>query len=1152
MRKILDLIKDDPTLKTINSHYKKSEEVYINNTNEENALLVLLDLFYSHNNTIFLITPNLYKAQLLYDKLSSVLKRDEISFYPQDEFLTNELLVSSIEFRLERINTINNILNNKKRLIIINLYGMLKPMLSKEKWEESITEIISGENYDINKLKETLIEYGYKFEYTVEKIGDFSIRGGIVDIFPANSKNPYRLDFFGDELEKIKVFDIDTQMSINSVERFQIIPIIDFFYNEEELETLVANVHQRAKTLTLSKSALEKIDTDISKLKNRDELDRLNRYIPFLTDKHYTVFDLASNAKLFFLDYQRINEQNEILIEEIKEWYLDSDDYPKLNFNLLYDYNDLLNKPSIKVDYLDFAYKNKFKNVYSIFGEEVINYNDNYTLLFRELKNDLNKSINIIAFENKKTLDDFRKQLNNFDIPYSIGSLNNAVNSKIYLISSNSVFDFISRTFSIKLYTEQALTKKHISRKRGEYISVYRRSQRLSSINDLSPGDYVVHYDYGIGKFLEIKTMQFGNTQNDYVHIEYKNGDKLYVTLDAIDQIHKYSGSEGYKPKLSKLGGKDWSKAKERVRKQVQEIADKLINLYASREKANGFAFQDFPKMEADFAGDFEYIETKDQLKAIEEVYHDMKKTTPMDRLICGDVGFGKTEIALRAAFKAVLNEKQVAYLAPTTVLSKQHYETFKNRMQDYGINVALLNRFITPKKQKETISDLKNGKVDIIIGTHRILSKDIIFKDLGLLIVDEEQRFGVMHKERIKEYKVNIDVLSLSATPIPRTLNMAIMGVKNLSILETAPENRYPIQTYVLERNEIILRDAIERELARKGQVFYLYNRVDNIDFIADKIKSLVPEARIDIAHGQLRKHDLEKVIDNFIEKEVDVLISTTIIETGIDIPNANTLIIHDADRLGLSQLYQIRGRVGRSNRIAYAYLMYQKAKKLTDEAYKRLQVIKDFTELGSGFKIALRDLSIRGAGDVLGEEQSGFIDSVGIDTYMQILQEEVTKAKGIKEAPTKTKNIKANVSKFIEKDYISDDFIKIEMHKKINSVKSLSDVKLLLTEITDRFGDYNVELEIYIYEKLFEHYSRLLEIEKIKETKTKVALTLSENMTSSFAAANIFKSSLDVSKDFRFAIEKNQFQIILDTINLQKHWLYTMVDFLEKISNY
>jgi len=420
----------------------------------------------------------------------------------------------------------------------------------------------------------------------------------------------------------------------------------------------------------------------------------------------------------------------------------------------------------------------------------------------------------------------------------------------------------------------------------------------------------------------------------------------------------------------------------------------------------------------------------------------------------------------------------------------------------------------------------------------------------LGLLIIDEEQRFGVMHKEKIKEYKINIDVLSLSATPIPRTLNMAIMGVKNMSILETAPENRYPIQTYVLERNDIILRDAIERELARNGQVFYLYNRVDNIDFVADKVKKLVPEARIDIAHGQMKKHDLEKVIDSFIEKEIDVLISTTIIETGIDIPNANTLIIHNADLLGLSQLYQIRGRVGRSNRIAYAYLMYQKQKKLTEEAAKRLQVIKEFTELGSGFKIALRDLSIRGAGDVLGQEQSGFIDSVGIDMYMQILQEEVSKAKGSPIKTEKTNKIKASVSRFIENDYIEDDYIKIEMHKKIHSVKTISDVKELLNEIEDRFGKYNIELEIYIYEKLFEYLANELSIEKIKENKAKITLIFSEEQTSSFAAANIFKSSLDVSKDFRFAIEKNQFHIILDTLNLTEHWLFTMVDFLEKLN--
>jgi len=1152
MKKIIDFIKTNSEINEINKLFKFNKEIYINNTNEDNALLVLLSLFYQNDESIFVVTPNLYKAQLLYDKLSRVLEKDEISFYPQDEFLTNELLVSSIEFRLERINTINKILNHNKRIIVINLYGMLKPMLSNDKWFKSNMTLNKGKEYDLGQLKEKLIDYGYRLEYTVEKIGDFSIRGGIIDIFPVNSTNPYRLDFFGDELEKIKIFDIDTQISTSEAENFKILPIVDFFYNENELNELLNIINKKTSEVNFSNEALEKIKNDIEKLKNREELDRLSRYIPFMTDKHYTISDLCNNSKIFFLDYYRITEQNKILIEEIKDWYMQTSDYPKMDFTILYDFNELINKKGVKVDYLDFAYKNQFKNVFSIFGEEVITYNENLNYLFKDLEKNLNKITQIIAFENKESLSDFKKKLDNLNIPYVANNAKCPVNDKVNLIVEDKVFDFVSKSFLTSLITEEALTKKHIARKRGEYVSVYKRSERLNSVNDLSPGDYVVHYDYGIGKFLEIKTMKFGNIQNDYIHIEYKNGDKLYVTLDAIDQIHKYSGSEGYKPKLSKLGGQDWSKAKARVRQQVQEIADKLIKLYASREKANGYAYQDYPKLENEFANDFEYIETNDQLRAIEEVFSDMKKSMPMDRLICGDVGFGKTEIALRAAFKAVLNQKQVAYLAPTTVLSKQHFDTFKKRMDSYGVNVALLNRFITSKQQKQTLKDLKIGNVDIIIGTHRILSNDITFKDLGLLIIDEEQRFGVMHKEKIKEYKVNVDVLSLSATPIPRTLNMAIMGVKSMSILETAPENRYPIQTYVLERNEIILRDAIERELARNGQVFYLYNRVDNIDFISDKIKALIPEARIDIAHGQMRKHDLERVIEDFIEKEIDVLISTTIIETGIDIPNANTLIIHDADMLGLSQLYQIRGRVGRSNRIAYAYLMYNKYKKLTEEAFKRLQVIKEFTELGSGFKIALRDLSIRGAGDVLGEEQSGFIDTVGIDMYMQILQEEVSKVRGFEQKASKIHTIKANVSKFIEKDYIEDDYIKIEMHKKINSVESIKGVKYLLEEIKDRFGDYNIELEIYIYEKLFEFLSRELDIEKIKENKARITLVLSEKMTNKMAASNIFKSSLEVTKDFRFAIEKNQFQIILDTINLDKHWLYTMVDFLEKLNNY
>jgi transcription-repair coupling factor (superfamily II helicase) len=1150
MKNIIEFIKSKPEIKSILNWFNNGEETYINNTNEDNALLVLLSIFYQSNESIFVVTPNLFKAQQLYDKLSKVLEPDEISFYPQDEFLTNELLVSSIEFRLERINTIIKILAKTKRIIITNLYGLLKPQLSPEKWKDAKITFKSGQEYNLDLIKAKLIEYGYKNEYTVEKIGDFAVRGGIIDIFPVNSSVPYRLDFFGEELEKIKTFDIDTQKSIDIKESFDTFPITDFFYSDNELSVLIEIIKQKTKANKFSEDTMETIKNDIDKLENREEQDRLSRYISFLTKKHYKLIDLVDNAKLFFLDYHRSVEQNEILIEEIKEWYMQNSDYPKMDFTILYDFNELSILPGVKVDYLDYSYKSQFKNVISIFGEEVITYNENLSYLFREIKNNLNKYVQVIAFETNKNLLAFKEKLDLENIDNSFNFSKNAENSKVYLIENDRVFDLVSRTLNIRLITEEALTKKYISRKRGEYVSVYRRSERLSSINDLKPGDYVVHYDYGIGKFLEIKTMKFGDVQNDYIHIEYKNGDKLYVTLDGIDQIHKYSGSEGFKPKLSKLGGSDWSRAKERVRQQVQEIADKLIKLYASREKANGFMFQDFPDVEGEFANDFEYIETKDQLKTIEEVFHDMRKPTPMDRLICGDVGFGKTEIALRAAFKAVLNQKQVAYLAPTTVLSKQHFETFKKRMSDYGVNVELLNRFITSKAQKETLKRLKEGQVDVLVGTHRILSDDIIFKDLGLLIIDEEQRFGVMHKEKIKEYKINIDVLSLSATPIPRTLNMAIMGVKNMSILETAPENRYPIQTYVLERNDIILRDAIERELARNGQVFYLYNRVDNIDFVADKVKKLVPEARIDIAHGQMKKHDLEKVIDSFIEKEIDVLISTTIIETGIDIPNANTLIIHNADLLGLSQLYQIRGRVGRSNRIAYAYLMYQKQKKLTEEAAKRLQVIKEFTELGSGFKIALRDLSIRGAGDVLGQEQSGFIDSVGIDMYMQILQEEVSKAKGSPIKTEKTNKIKASVSRFIENDYIEDDYIKIEMHKKIHSVKTISDVKELLNEIEDRFGKYNIELEIYIYEKLFEYLANELSIEKIKENKAKITLIFSEEQTSSFAAANIFKSSLDVSRDFRFAIEKNQFHIILDTLNLTEHWLFTMVDFLEKLN--
>jgi transcription-repair coupling factor (superfamily II helicase) len=1150
MRQVIEALKSNKKMQEVITSIETNKTTYINNTNEENSLLVLLQYFNQSNETLFVVAPNLYKAQLIYDKLCQVTDSDNICFFPQDEFITNELLVSSMEFRVERINTIKKIISNPKRIVVINLFGLLKPELPLKKWTDSIVKLKVNKDYDLKEISEKLIDYGYQKEYIVEKIGDFSVRGGIIDIFPLGAKNPYRLDFFGETLDVIKEFDIETQRSISKLKDIEFYPMVEFFYTDEEFMKIEGIVKKKLDTISFTSETRSVINQDLENLKEHLELDRLVRYLPFLTEEHYTILDLSNNPCVFLVDYHRIKEQNNILVEEIKDWYLTSSDYPKMEFSMLYDFNEIFMNKTVLFDYLEYAYQKEFKNTFSVFGKEVVTYSENLDLLYRELAKNRDKLTTIISFKSKDSKNKFISVLKDKDIEYKVLNKNEQIiKNTLNIIISDAVFDFCSDSFETILITEEAITKKHISRKRGDYISVYRKSQRLSSINELQKGDYVVHYDYGIGKFLEIKTMKFGNQINDYIHIEYRDGDKLYVSLEAIDQIHKYSGSEGFSPRLSKLGGSDWSKTKNRVREQVKEIADQLVNLYAKRENAVGFAYLEYSDLEEDFKNTFPYHETQDQISTINQVFKDMSKKTPMDRLICGDVGFGKTEVALRAAFKAVLNGKQVAYLAPTTVLSKQHYNTFKERMDDFGINVGLLNRFVTKKNQKDILQQLKEGQLDILIGTHRILSKDIIFKDLGLLVIDEEQRFGVLHKERIKEMKVNVDVLSLSATPIPRTLNMAIMGVKNMSLLETAPENRYPIQTYVLERNDIILKDAVERELARDGQVFYLYNRVEDIELIADKIQKLVPEARIDIAHGKMRKVDLEKVIDNFVEHKIDMLISTTIIETGIDIPNANTLIIHDADMLGLSQLYQIRGRVGRSDKIAYAYLMYKKNKILTEEAEKRLKVIKEFTELGSGFKIALRDLSIRGAGDVLGKEQSGFIDSVGIDMYMKILEEEISEASGIEKKEKQKNGVKAHVSRFIDNKYIEDDYVKIEIHKKIKDIESVDEAMDLLNELTDRFGKYDRELEIYIYEKLFEFLTAQLKVEKIKESKTNITLILSLEGTKEMSGDNLFKTGLEISKYIRFAFKQDRIHIILDTIKLDRHWLYTMVDFLQSV---
>lgn len=1152
MKEVFRFIEKTPNVKTflsaINSNAKM---ISITDASEEIGVVLAMLSYQKTKKPTIIVAPNLYRAQLIYDRLSPLYDNDKVLFFPQDEFVTSEMLVSSSEFRLERIHTFVRLCAEPDHIVITHLPGLLKPVVDPKIWRTASLSLNTGDEILMEKLSNNLIEIGYSRDYIVEKMGDYSIRGGIVDIFPFGFEKPIRLDFFGDLLESIKVFDIETQRSIERIDNVLIYPMTDFLFDDDDFKKLTLNLNALIDKSAVSNRVSETIENDMAKLGARQDLDRLCRYLPMMTDKHYSLIDHMDNPIVFFIDRARIDNQFSLMFEDVLAWREKNPVYESLHFEFVYSLAELNPAKIIDVHYFNVYTRSDIPYSISIPGSDPFKFGRNLNLFVSELKNHSSRLTIFIVSKNTKMRQQVSELLEANKLLYHlIGTKDEPIIGQINLLIADDYFDLYAPDLGIAVITEAAFQERRAPKNKGKYVSVYDNSKRLGSVSDLKHGDYVVHYDYGIGRFLDIVTMELGSTKNDYIHLEYHNGDKLYIPLESFSEIQKYAGSEGFVPRLSKLGGADWERTKQRVKKRVRDIADKLIALYSEREQAQGFPFSGHRDLEAELEADFPFAETKDQSRAIQEVFQDMAMPKPMDRLLCGDVGFGKTEVALRAAFRAILNNKQVAYLAPTTVLSKQHYQTFFERLEKFGVRVELLNRFATKKQQRQILTALSERSIDILIGTHRILSNDVVFKDLGLLIVDEEQRFGVEHKERIKEMKVNIDVLSLSATPIPRTMQMAIMGVKNMSLLESAPENRYPIQTYVLEQNDLIVKDAIERELARKGQVFYLYNRIDDIDNVALYIGRLVPDAIIRVAHGKMHKHELEDVVDDFVNHNVDVLVSTTIIETGIDIPNANTLIIHEADRLGLSQLYQIRGRVGRSDRIAYAYLMYKRHHQMTEDAEKRLKVIKEFTELGSGFKIAIRDLSIRGAGDILGAEQSGFIDSVGIDLYLKILEEEINEKQGTKTKEKTTSAVKATVSRYIDEEYISDDFVKIEMHKKISDVENVDDIKELLEEFKDRFGKYDSELEIYIYERLFEKLATKLGVEKMFEKKTNITLILSEETGGKLAGDKLFKSGIEISRFIRFSYKNNRIQIILDTVGLDRHWLYTMVEFLDRIA--
>ena len=780
-----------------------------------------------------------------------------------------------------------------------------------------------------------------------------------------------------------------------------------------------------------------------------------------------------------FKNFKQIKASYINMLEQITEYRADRD--KDFTDNYMYDLDEIRFNKVIYYNTIDNIIDEIDKSNVTNYGiKEIENFNENIELINSYISNNLDKGKTIIIALKEFQIKSFTRYLKE---KYLLTTPVNIIKNRINIINLELNKGFIYE--DIILLTETELFNKRVNK--AKYKTNFKYSSKIRNINNLEIGDYIVHSLHGLGVYNGIKTLKQGDFLKDYLEILYQGKDKLYIPVEKIDLISKYTGKEGEAPKINKLGGTEWQKTKLRVKNKVKDIAEKLLKLYAIREMKQGFQFSKDNELQEMFESEFSYTPTKDQIFVTNQIKEDMESATPMDRLVCGDVGYGKTEVAFRAMFKAVNDGKQVLYLCPTTILSNQQYENAKERFKNYPVNIALLNRFTSLKETKKIISDLEEKKVDIVFGTHRLLSADIKPKDLGLLVIDEEQRFGVVHKEKIKEYKENVDVLTLTATPIPRTLQMSMTGLRSLSLIETPPVDRYPVQTYVMEENSHIIKDAVYKELSRNGQIFILYNRVETIESKKAELERLIPEARIVVAHGQMGKDDLENRMIDFIDHKYDILLCTTIIETGIDIPNVNTLIILNADYFGLSQLYQVRGRVGRSNKIAYAYLMYDKNKMLNETAVKRLNVIKEFTELGSGFSIATRDLSIRGAGDILGSEQAGFIDNIGIELYLKILNEEVARLKGetIEEEPVKDEKPLLNVETHIDDSYVEDTDLKIEIHKKINEIDSYTKLLAIKKELEDRFGKLDEKVITYMYEEWFESLAKKNQIEEVHQTK-------------------------------------------------------------------
>ena len=1077
--------------------------------NKELSALFVYNTFIKNKENILLVLNSTYEANLFYNKLLNYTSN--VLFFPMDDFITSEALAVSPEFKTERLITLNKLSSNDKKYIVVsNLMGVLRYLPSVRTWKENIIKLKKGMDYSRDDLIKKLFDLGYETEKIVYETGKIGIRGFVIDIFPIGEDNPIRIEFWGDTIDTIKYFDVDTQLATEEINNIDIFPFTEFL-----------------------------LDNNVS------EVIKKQKYLKKYSNKIDGIWNYIGNSCCIYYDYGQLKTSYENLKNTVFEYSKETKELNKTDY--MYDINDITCEKEIYISSIDnYLYDLKLKKVMNFESSDVSNYEGNYEWL----KNDLEKYVIkkrtvIICFKNSVNLKRFCDYLDSDNIIKT--SENNIINNKINLIVKNIDNGFIFNNYIV--LSENNLFKNSDVKK---YKNKYKVGNKVKNLIDITKGDYIVHEEYGIGIYDEICTILKNGFKKDYIKLIYAGGDILYVPVEKIDRISKFSGKEGVFPRLNKLGTDEWKKRKTKIKGKIEEIAQNILKVSAEREALKGYAFSEDDENQTMFDSQFEFTETADQIKAIDQIKKEMQKVKPMDMLLCGDVGFGKTEVAFRAMFKAVNDGKQVAYLCPTTILSSQQYNNALKRFSKFPVNIALLNRFTPLKEERQILENLQNGKIDILFGTHRILSKDVVFKDIGLLVIDEEQRFGVKHKETIKQYKSNIDVLTLSATPIPRTLQMSMTGIRGLALIETPPSQRFPIQTYVLAENKNVIKDAIYKELSRNGQTFLLYNKVKNIEEQANEIRKLVPEARVQFAHGQMTKNQLEDIMVDFINYKYDVLICTTIIETGIDIPNVNTLIIIDADRFGLAQLYQIRGRIGRSNKIGYAYLMYDDKKVLNELAIKRLNTIKEFTELGSGFKIAMRDLSIRGAGDILGSEQSGFIDTIGIELYLKLLNEVVMELKGNKLEETEEKvesNYLIDIDTHISNNYVSDDSLKIEIHKKINEIDSFSKMEQIKDELENRFGKISESMHIYMYEEWFEKIAQSLKIKNIRQIKNKITIELPTELTQKIDGEKLFVNIYKIHKNFKLSYKDNKIFVNFDISNLDKHFLIYLIEMLEML---